>query len=143
MKKIALNLAVLFLAIIALNACKDPNAPEAIAEKYLKHMAKLEWDAAKALGTEDTQLMIDQKMNDDQAQAAEGKVENMACTVEADTATCTCKLDGADRTLKLVKVDGKWLVDEKKEMPNFFDDMDFDFGDEDETEDVVEDAIEE
>ncbi|MDD3876816.1 MAG: hypothetical protein PHT69_09355 [Bacteroidales bacterium] len=118
MKKIVLSLVVVFLAVLALNSCKDANSPEAIAEKYLTHMAKHEWEQAKALGTEDTQSMIAFKMDSEEGEGAEAKIEDMKCTVTEETAVCTCKLDGADRTLNLVKAEDKWLVDEKKEMPD-------------------------
>jgi len=127
MKKKLLNLVVVFLAVVALNACKTGDNPEAIAEKYLKHVAKQEWAEAKKLGTESTQQMIDMLASfGGEGTGADVKIEDMKCTVDGETAVCTFKSNGEADKLDMVKVDGKWLVDQKKEMGGD-DDFDFDF----------------
>jgi hypothetical protein len=46
------------------------------------------------------------------------KIENLACEVDGDKAVCTYNLEGEEEDkLELVKKDGKWLVDMKKENP--------------------------
>ncbi len=121
MKKNFLNLVVVFLAVVALNACKSTEGPEAVAEKYLKHVANQDWDAAKKLGTESTVQMLEMTEGmmaefGGEATKADVKIEDMKCTVDGDEANCTFKQNGEADKLDLVKVDGKWLVDQKKEM---------------------------
>jgi len=136
MKKL-FNLVVVLLAVLAFNACGDKNAPEAVAEKYLQHIAKKQWEEAKKLGTESTHQMVDMLSSfGDDAEVKELTVTDMKCEVNDDAASCTFKSNGEEDKLDLVKVDGKWLVDQKKEMPSD-DDFNFDF---EEEEEVVEEA---
>ena len=117
MKKL-LSLAVVFLAIVALNACKSSDSPEAIAEKYLNHIAKQEWAEAKKLGTENTQQLVDMLASfGGNAEVKEVKIEEMKCEVNGEAAVCNFKSNGEADKLDMVKKDGKWLVDQKKEMP--------------------------
>ncbi len=156
MKKNLLNLVVVFLAVFALNACKSTDTPEAVAEKYLKHVANQEWAEAKKLGTESTQNMLDMISGfGGEAQKVDVKIEDMNCNVEGDEAECTYKENGEEGIINLVKVDGKWLVDQKKEMGDDMlsdddlwgdDDWDDEWEDEayfEEEIEVVEDLVEE
>jgi len=118
MKKNFLNFAVMFFAVIALNACKSSNSPEAVAEKYLNHIAKQEWAEAKKLGTENTQQLVDMLASfGGKSEIKEVKIEGMKCDVKGDSALCNYKSNNEADKLNLIKKDGKWLVDQKKEMP--------------------------
>lgn len=105
-------LASFFLTV----GCGGPSTPEAAAEKFAKAMAKHDWDAAKKVSTEQTHVMIDaMKQFAGSGKGEDITCENMQCEVDGDKAKCTYETDGKKETLTLVKQDGKWLVDEKKE----------------------------
>lgn len=125
MKKV-LSLVLVFVAVVSFNSCKKANSPEAVAEAYLTHIAKMEFDKAKELVTEDSKGTIDflaQMAGDEAKKAAEQKVEikDMKCDVKDDKAVCNCKVKTGDKeeaeSLNLVKVNDKWLVEQKKEQP--------------------------
>jgi hypothetical protein len=115
-----LKLAVVAVIIFAINACgSKTDTPEAVAEKFLGHLNKKEYADAKKLGTEQTQQMIDMmesfgSVGGDQ-EKKDVKVENMKCTTDADKSSCTYTSEGKEEKIELVKKDGKWLVDMKKE----------------------------
>ena len=118
MKKNLLNLAVFAFAVVALIACKGGETPEAVAEKYLNHIAKQEWAEAKKLGTENTQQLVDMLASfGGNAEVKDVKIEEMKCEVNGEAAVCNFKSNGEADKLDMVKKDGKWLVDQKKEMP--------------------------
>ena len=118
-----LKLAALAIIIVAINACGGKTeSPEAVAEKFLNHLNKKEYAEAKKLGTEQTAQMIDMmesfsSMGGEEDQK-EVKVENMKCDSKEDKSTCTYTSDGKEEKIELVKQDGKWLVDMKKEGGN-------------------------
>lgn len=115
-----LKLAVLAIAIVAINACgSKSDTPEAVAETFLNHLNKKEYAKAKELGTEGTKEYIAtlesfESFGGDQ-EKKEVKIENMKCTTNEDKANCTYLGDGKEEKIDLVKTDGKWLVDMKKE----------------------------
>ena len=120
MKKL-LTLVVIAIAIISLNACKHADTPEKVAEKFLKHINKKEFTDAKKLATDSSAASIDMlesfsKMGGDQAK--ESKIENLKCTENGNKATCNYNENGEAKKLDLVKKDGKWLVEMKKESPD-------------------------
>lgn len=118
MKKSLLNIAVFAFAVVALIACKSGETPEAVAEKYLNHIAKQEWAEAKKLGTENTQQLVDMLASfGGNAEVKDVKIEEMKCEVTGEAAVCNFKSNGEADKLDMVKKDGKWLVDQKKEMP--------------------------
>lgn len=121
MKKL-LSLAVIALAIITMNACKSSDAPDKVAEKFLTHINKKEFTDAKKLATPESAASIDMlesfsKMGGDQAAKA-SKIENLKCKEDADKAACEYTENGEAKKLDLVKKDGKWLVEMKKESPD-------------------------
>ncbi len=128
MKKV-LSLVLVFVAVVSFNSCKKSNTPEAVAEAYLTHIAKMEFDKAKELVTEESKGTIDflaqmsGMAGDEAKKAAEQKVEikDMKCEVKDDKAVCNCKVKTGDKeeaeTLNLVKQNDKWLVEQKKEQP--------------------------
>jgi hypothetical protein len=115
-----LKLAVVAVIIVAMNACgSKTDTPEAVAEKFLNHLNKKEYAEAKKLGTENTSQWVDMmesfsSIGGDQEQK-EAKIENIKCDTKEDVSTCTYLSDGKEEKLNLVKKDGKWLVDMKKE----------------------------
>ncbi len=136
--KTLMKIAVIFAAVIAFNACKSGGGnPEDVAKKFLDHLNKKEYAEAKKLGTENTVQFISMIESFggamDGEEEKEVKVENMKCEVDGDKAHCTFTSDGKEDKLDLVKQEGKWLVDMKKEDPMG--------GEMDEVEDAVDDVI--
>lgn len=120
MKKL-FKLAVVAFAVISFNACKSTDTPDKVAEKFLNHLNKKEFAEAKKIATAESAAMIDMqesfsKMGGEQTK--EAKIENMKCKEEGEKATCEYTKDGEAEKLDLVKKDGKWLVDMKKESPD-------------------------
>lgn len=115
-----LKLAVVAVIIVAINACgSKTDTPEAVAEKFLTHLNKKEYAEAKKLGTEQTSQWVDMmesfsSIGGEQEQK-EAKIENIKCDTKEETSTCTYLSDGKEEKIELVKKDGKWLVDMKKE----------------------------
>jgi hypothetical protein len=127
MKKVV-SLLLVVVAIVAFNSCKKSDTPEAVAEKYLKAIGTQKFDDAKALVTEESKATVDfmaqmATMGGEEAKkaAATAKVEvkDMKCETKGEAADCTCKVNDGKKEeetkLHLVKKDGKWLVEQKKE----------------------------
>lgn len=120
MKKL-LTLAVVAIAVITMNACKSSDTPDKVAEKFLNHINKKEFAEAKKMATTESAATIDMLENFSKIggdQAKEAKIENLKCKEDGDKATCEYKENGEDKKLDLVKKDGKWLVEMKKESPD-------------------------
>jgi predicted lipoprotein len=146
MKKV-LSLVLVFAAVVSFNSCKKANTPEATAEAYLTHVAKMEFEKAKEFVTEDSKATIDflaqmAGMAGEEAkkEAANAKIEikDMKCEVTEDKAVCNCMVVNGEKeekeTLNLVKQGDKWLVVQSKEGPG----MDMEEEETVEAEEVVE-----
>ncbi|NTW31710.1 MAG: hypothetical protein HGB12_03645 [Bacteroidetes bacterium] len=121
MKKL-FKLAIIAIAVISFNACKNSDTPDKVAEKFLNHLNKKEYAEAKKLATTESAASIDMvesfsKMGGDQT-AKEVKIEGLKCKVEGEKAACDYTENGEGKKIDLVKKDGKWLVEMKKESPN-------------------------
>lgn len=119
MKKL-FSLVMVAIVIVAISACGGKkNSPEAVAEKFLNHLNKKEYAECKKMGTENTKQMIDMMESfagmNKKEEAKEVKIENLKCETTEDKAKCTYTAEGKDETIELVKQDGNWLVDMKKE----------------------------
>lgn len=123
MKKL-FSLVMVAIVIVAISACGGKkNSPEAVAEKFLNHLNKKEYAECKKMGTDNTKQMIEMmesfagmnKKEEGKEEAKEVKIENMKCETTDDKAKCTYTAEGKEETIELVKQDGNWLVDMKKE----------------------------
>lgn len=130
MKKTIKLFAALVIGL-SMVACSGGAGPEETAEKYLKLLAAGELDKASELGTEDTKQLLGfmkSFMGDEKPETA-NEVKDVKCDVAEDgeTASCSycCNDEGESDKIDMKKVEGKWLVDMKKETPDM-DDMDFD-----------------
>lgn len=99
--------------------------PEKVALKFLKLLNAGKYEAAKKYGTDDTDSMMDllasiADLVEEEAttDVAEPVITDMKCEVNGELALCSYLQDGEPQTLDLVKVNGKWLVDMKKEAPS-------------------------
>lgn len=120
MKKVFSILTVAIAALVIVS-CGGGSGPEAVAEQYLKHIANGEYEKAEALGTEGTKQFIGFIKNFPKSEK-KNEVKDVKCTVEPGdtTAVCTycCDDKGESAKINLAKQGGKWLVDQKKEMPD-------------------------
>lgn len=128
-----LKLGLVLLAIVALGACKSGDKPENVAKEFLTALNKLDYEKAKTFGNEETGKMVDMiKMfsgNTDEAKLVEAKkkAENVKIEVtntemvSDSAAVCQYKVSGIEGQdpkedkIDLIKRDGKWLVNWKKE----------------------------
>lgn len=116
------KLALAFVALVIVGACSNSASdPKDVAEKFMNHLSAKEYDKAKELGTESTVQMIEMMKSfsgvEGATQTEPEKIENMKCETNGDKATCTFTKNGEEDKIELVKQDGKWLVDMKKETP--------------------------
>ncbi len=119
MKKL-FSLVIAAIVVIAFASCGDKsNTPEAVATKYLNHINKKEFDEAKKIATEETGQMLDMMKSfsgvGGAQEAKEVKIENLKCETTDEKSVCKYTADGKEESLDLVKKEGKWLVDQKKE----------------------------
>lgn len=124
MKKILLSFSAIIIAAMMLASCSK-SSPKDVANTWLTSFYHMEYEAAKKVSTEETKTFISGlqslsgMMSDSMKKdAKEIKIE-IKDVKEVDTlATVTYRLTkagdakdaGNDETLKLVKKDGKWLV---------------------------------
>ena len=116
-----LMLAVIAIAVITMNACKSSDTPDKVAEKFLGHINKKEFAEAKKMATTESAATIDMLENFSKIggeTTKEAKVENLKCKEDGDKAACDYTENGEAKKLDLIKKDGKWLVEMKKESPD-------------------------
>ncbi len=125
-----------FLLLMACSSSKNKvnfKKPNTVALAFIKSFTVLDFEAAKAYGTEDTEKFLqflaqalemadEQSIEEMKAETAENtqNIKKADCTVEGDKATCTfcCDAEGnplPDEEVHLKRVDGKWLVHMSKE----------------------------
>lgn len=123
MKKILLSLSVVFIAAMMLVSCSS-SSPKDVAKTWLTSFYHMEYEAAKKVSTDDTKNFITQLQTLSSMMPDSAKKEMQKMTVnikdekvEGDNATVTYNIVSGktqdapkDETLKLVKKDGKWLV---------------------------------
>lgn len=126
------GLLLLVLTTPVLNACKTSrvraNTPESVARRFLEHLSMYEFDECRELGNANTDKMIDMLqvlMDLSKEKGQEGTFEKkqreitiLKTAVDGKAAVVTyLDANGKEQTLDLVREDGKWLVDMKKEAP--------------------------
>jgi hypothetical protein len=130
MKKVLL----FFVAAAFLTSCGvDKKDPKAVTEAFVMAFANQEWDKAKEFSTKESAEVIDgikgmMAMAPKDEKAEEVKIKNIECKEDGDKCNCQVEFEtGAEKlgsSYDLVKVDGNWLVDFKKDTG--MDDMDMD-----------------
>lgn len=123
---------IALVAIFAVQACKTTDGPEAVTKKFMNHLMAGEYAKASEYGTESTKQMMQmfealeslggEGMTDPEVKPEE--IKDVTCEEDGDTAICKFDEEGEMAEVTLIKVDGVWLVDMKKENP--FGDMDMD-----------------
>jgi len=116
-----LNAAVIILFLFS---CGGGDSPKSVAENFLKAMNKMDYEAAKKYGSEDTGRLLDMMsgyatMIPDSARE-EISFEIKDEKIEGDKATVTYVQSGevSEQSLDLVKIDGKWKVAMSKDSMN-------------------------
>lgn len=117
---LSISLIMLFLII---TSCSNENKPEVVAEKFLTHLSKGEYEEAKLYATENTKTLLNFIKNNSSTtkkddKSSEEKFEHVKTIINGDEAVCTFKKDSIEEKIPMKKVDGKWLVDLKKETLN-------------------------
>jgi len=109
---------------INLASCGSGGDPSAVAEKFLTHLNKKEFEEAKAYASEGTVAMLDMMVQlNSMAEGMGGAQEEPKeivmgeCTIAEDGTTATCKYtaDGAEESIDLIQEGGEWKVNMPKE----------------------------
>lgn len=120
-----MNRLALFSITLVLFACQpEPTTPEEVVQKFQGHIDKNEFAEAKALSTERGK----QRLNDLEAiitgELADSTIFSTTflkidCQINVDTAHCLCLVRDSyeeyETDYKLIKTNGKWLVDVPEE----------------------------
>jgi hypothetical protein len=100
-------------------ACGDDSeGPEVVTQKFLTHFYKKEFKEAKQFVSPNNlkELEVFEKAAKSRVVKPETPViENLECITEGDSSVCTCTVNGTEEKLQLLRVDGKWLVNNPKE----------------------------
>jgi hypothetical protein len=125
MKKVIFSfVAVAFAALTIVSCGGSKSDPKAVATSFLNARNSMDYETAKKFGTPETGKMIDMMasfssmMPDSMKNEAKKiKVEIKDVKEEGENATVTYSesLKPGDQTLKMVKKEGKWLVNMSKE----------------------------
>jgi len=126
----AILICITIFSVSCVTQARKENKPAVVATKFLKHLRMFEFDEARKLGTETTGKMIDMfsmmlelsKKNgkDPSVDKKEVEIDVVKTAIDGKNAVVTYKDDnGKEQQIELVKVNGKWLVNMKKEMPAF------------------------
>ena len=116
----------LFLCIACKNEASDktpstPSTPEDIAQQWVEAFYKDDFETAIRLGTKETKMLIDsvKKELEPNVQPIAFKIHDMKCGIKGDSAFCTYfyQEEGIDynESVRLLRVDSQWLVDESWE----------------------------
>lgn len=115
MKKNILFISLIVLLGLGQYACSSKPGPEAVADKFLTHMGKGEFEKAAEYGTEQTRQMLSfaaaMMQSGFEPMPAH---KNLRCEIDGSTAHCTYEIEGEAQEMDLVLQDGKWLVHQKK-----------------------------
>ena len=114
--KSLLILGVLFMAV----SCSNSNSPEAVAEKFLNHMANANFAEAKKLCDQETASiigMLESMGGDVDTEGTNEKIEIISSEINGDTAvvTYTSSLEEGEKSVDLKKIEGEWKVSFDKE----------------------------
>ena len=123
-KKIYFVFVMVFCIFISCKTSKkiteNTNSPEYVTEKFLFHLNRLEYDEAKQYGTESTEKMLNlivsmvDLLPEQQTPQEVSAIINY-CEINGNNAICYYTANNKEENIELVKIDGVWLVDLKKE----------------------------
>ncbi len=122
MKTLKITTILLIVGFI-ISACQRTETPESVVEKFVTSLDKGDYEKAKDLGTEFTKEIVEALQSFDEMNEQYGEVEkeepqvieDILCKVDNSNANCSYIINDEKHELDLLKEDGKWLVDLKKE----------------------------
>jgi len=122
MKKLMSIGFVLLFSFFMVSCGGSSDNPQDVAKAFMEALADQDYDKAKDLGTENTVMMIG--MIEGMAGMAEGEEAEAGeltwgdTEIDGDSAVCYYSEEGKEgqQQVDLIKVDGDWKVDMKKEM---------------------------
>jgi len=106
----------ILLSVILLFSCNMGNSPKKAAQNFLNAFNEKKFDEARKYSTPETIKLIDlmenlTKMTESTDSIVAGKIEITSERIEGDSAFVSFKEEGGtEEVLKLLKVDGEWLV---------------------------------
>jgi hypothetical protein len=111
---------------VVLVSCKtgkdlaNKNTPEYAAEMFLTHLNRLEFEQAKLYGTETTKSIVNLMQSmvalvPEQPAPQDVKVFVSHCDVLGDSGICYYTANEKSESIEMLRVDGVWLVNLKKE----------------------------
>jgi hypothetical protein len=126
MKQIVVISLALLLSALYMHSCKTKkegtkaNTPESVAERFLSHLNRLEFEEAAKYGTDNTKNMLNLlksmvALMPEQQEPQQVSFSIDHCEVAGDVAICQYTSNGKVDKIELLKVDGVWLVNLKKE----------------------------
>jgi len=136
MKKVIIIVGIVMFSLAAIWAINSTNnPPEEVVKMYLNAINNEDWDTAKSLSTEESQEFVemfefmaalgDMYEDVEKPEQTEWTLEKIVCQIDGNNCVCSYLVNGQEASLVLAKRDGKWLVDQRKEMID--DDLDFEF----------------
>lgn len=105
------------IMLVSLVSCGSKDNPEAVADKFLNHIARGEFEKASEYASKQTGQMLALAAAFSEGSEFEQKSnhKDLKCEIDGDTAKCTYTMDGETEVIDLIKEDGKWKVHQKKE----------------------------
>lgn len=107
---------IILLVLTGLFSCNVGNSPKKTAKNFLDAFNEKKFDEARKYSTPETIKLIDlmenlTKMTESTDSIVAGKIEITSERIEGDSAFVSFREEGGtEEVLKLMKVDGDWLV---------------------------------
>jgi PDZ domain-containing secreted protein len=124
MKKIILSITAFVLIAFTIASCGSKNDPKEVALNYLNALKSLDYEGAKKFSTPESGKILDMlssfsSMMTDSMKEQAKKIKIEIKEAKEDGDKCTVKFVSSDKpeaeeVLKMVKKDGKWLVNMDK-----------------------------
>ena len=122
-----MNKLVMMVAGLAMMVCLvgcGGSSPESVAEKAINCMKNYDFEGMQKYSTKEFKRSLalmdaflanaakknKEEFEKNKKEAAASKVTIGKAVIDGDKATVPYTIDGEDKTMTLVKVDGKWLV---------------------------------
>jgi hypothetical protein len=107
---------IVLITLAGLFSCNIGNSPKKTAQNFLDAFNEKKFDEARKYSTPETIKLIDlmenlTKMTESTDSIVAGKIEITSERIEGDSAFVSFREEGGtEEVLKLLKVDGEWLV---------------------------------
>ncbi|MFP4289916.1 MAG: hypothetical protein ACLFQS_11725 [Bacteroidales bacterium] len=118
MNKVLHQSGLFLILALTLIACDPETKVKAVADKFLTHIEKGEFEEATQYATKETGQILAMAASFMEEEIREQPPhEDLRCLVEEDgnTAKCSYQVGDETETINLIKVDGEWKVHLTKE----------------------------